>query len=105
MLFLYSDEWSQKGWGYIAQVKSLHERGLLGPPGGASDCSIILKAKHNEFSDTSMLMPTWLGRATGMTGERSPIHTANEIAERTRDFIKENSKRKLESRESNFVGN
>ena len=40
-----------------------------------------------------------------MTGERSPIHTANEIAERTRDFIKENSKRKLESRESNFVGN
>jgi hypothetical protein len=32
-------------------------------------------------------MPTWLSRATGVQGIRSPIDTAEEIAEKTRIFL------------------
>jgi hypothetical protein len=34
-----------------------------------------------------MLTPTWLTRATGVQGVRSPIDTAEEIAEKTRIFV------------------
>ena len=72
MLFLYSEEWTEKGWGAYHEIKELHARQALGPTGGTSDVGVISKSKHQEFSDTCMLTPTWLARATGLTGERNP---------------------------------
>ena len=87
MLFLYSDEWAEKGWGACKQVKSLHERQELGPKNGTSEVGVIQKSKHSEFSDMCMLTPVWLARATGLTGQRNPHDTAEEIACRTIQFL------------------
>eukprot|EP00571_Detonula_confervacea_P013389 CAMPEP_0172302194 /NCGR_PEP_ID=MMETSP1058-20130122/3939_1 /TAXON_ID=83371 /ORGANISM="Detonula confervacea, Strain CCMP 353" /LENGTH=466 /DNA_ID=CAMNT_0013012585 /DNA_START=362 /DNA_END=1763 /DNA_ORIENTATION=- len=87
MLFLYSEEWATKGWGAYQEVKSMHERQELGPTNGTSEVGVIRKANHQEFSDTCMLTPLWLARATGLTGERNPHETAEEIACRTVQFL------------------
>ncbi|KAL7553403.1 hypothetical protein ACHAWF_016705 [Thalassiosira exigua] len=87
MLFLYSEEWAEKGWGAYHQIKELHDRQKLGPKGGTSEVGVISKAKHQEFSDTCMLTPLWLARATGLTGERNPHDTAEEIGLRTVNFL------------------
>ena len=94
MLFLYSDEWAKLGWGGFPQIKDMHERGVLGPKEGTSDVGVIQKAKHQEFSDTCMLTPIWLARATGLTGERNPHETAAEIGARTLDFLQSARRRK-----------
>lgn len=88
MLFLYSEEWAEVGWGAYEQIKSMHKCNKLGPENGTmSEVGVIKKAKHQEFSDTCMLTPLWLARATGLTGERNPHDTAEEIADRTIDFL------------------
>ena len=87
MLILYSDQWAEKGWESIKKVKDMHERQLLGPKNGTSDVGVIKKAAHQEFSDTCMLIPLWLARPTGVTGQRNPIETAEEIACRTMEFL------------------
>ena len=94
MLFLYSDEWAKLGWGGFPQIKDMHERGVLGPKEGTSGVGVIKKAKHQEFSDTCMLTPIWLARATGLTGERNPHETAAEIGDRTLDFLQSTRGRK-----------
>ena len=87
MLYLYSDEWATLNWGAFSLIKSMHENCVLGPKQGTTDVGVIQKAKHQEFSDSCMLTPTWLARATGLTGERNPHETAAEIATRTLEFL------------------
>mmetsp|Transcript_41283 Transcript_41283/g.62593 ORF Transcript_41283/g.62593 Transcript_41283/m.62593 type:complete len:133 (+) Transcript_41283:96-494(+) len=80
----------KKGWGSTKQIEDLHKRGELGPKEegvSASDYGVIADATHIEFSDCSMLTPTWIGRASGNCGKRSPHDTAQEIASRTILFL------------------
>jgi hypothetical protein len=65
----------------------MHRAGRLGIENGNSIFGVIDGAHHTEFSDSSILMPLWLARATGVTGQRNPIDTAKEIAQETRAFI------------------
>ena len=87
MLLLFSNEWHTKEWGYIPVFKDMDERKQLGPKGGVSRVQVIDGANHNEFSDTSMLTPTWLAREVGLTGPRNPLDTAWDIHEATMDFL------------------
>ena len=84
MLFLNSHEWHSKGWCDV--MEEMHQKGRLGRQPG-SEFVVIEAAHHNEFSDTSLLTPTWLARAVGATGKKKPADTAHEIATRTRSFI------------------
>jgi platelet-activating factor acetylhydrolase len=87
LLFLYSEEWVLQNWESIRVIRELHEKGRLGKPDGVSSYDVILGTHHLEFSDTSMLTPVWLGRASGTCGKRNPCETALEIALKTRAFI------------------
>lgn len=88
LLFLYSHEWKQKGWGGSPYIFDMQKRGQLGPKKyNLSECLYIHHSNHSEFSDSCMKTPLWLGRATGMTGVRNPHETAKEIADRTSDFL------------------
>jgi dienelactone hydrolase len=96
MLILFSHEWETKKWGGVDVLLDMHERGRFGPAGsGASQVAVIAGAHHSEFSDTCMLTPTWLARATGITGERNPLETALEIHQHTLSFLKALRKNKL----------
>ena len=86
MLFLYCDEWAKVNWGSYKRIKGMFERNEIARD-GASDFGVIKEAKHQEFSDTCMLTPLWLARATGLTGVRNPNETAEEIAARTVEFL------------------
>jgi hypothetical protein len=68
-------------------IEYMHQRGELGPKNGVSHFGVIKDAHHTEFSDTSLLTPLWLARSVGVTGKRNPRDTAEEIKERTVDFI------------------
>ena len=96
MLYLYSDEWAQLGWGAFSLIKSMHAHGALGPKQGTTDVGVVQKAKHQEFSDSCMLTPIWLARATGLTGERNPHETAAEIGARTLEFLEATRKQRKE---------
>lgn len=85
MLFLYSDEWKQKAWGGVDLIEYMHQTGELGAD--TSDFGVIQDAHHTEFSDTSMMTPLWLARSVGVTGKRNPRDTAEEILNRTVDFL------------------
>ena len=87
MLILYSSEWHEKKWGGVDALSDMYERGQFGPPNGSSKVAVIAGAHHNEFSDTCLLTPVWLARATGITGQRSPIETAEEIHSHTISFL------------------
>jgi dienelactone hydrolase len=88
MLFLFSEEWVLQKWESILVLRELHDTGRLGKPGGVSSFDVILGTQHPEFSDTSMMTPVWLGRASGTCGKRDPCDTALEIAEKTLAFLK-----------------
>ena len=96
MLYLYSDEWADLGWGAFSLIKSMHAHGVLGPKHGTTDVGVIQKAKHQEFSDSCMLTPIWLARATGLTGERNPHETAAEIGARTLEFLEATREKRRE---------
>jgi dienelactone hydrolase len=87
MLLLFSNEWRNISFCDCDLVEEMFAAGRLGPKDGSSSYSVISKAHHQEFSDTNMLMPTWLSRGTGAQGSRSPIDTAEEIADKTRTFL------------------
>jgi platelet-activating factor acetylhydrolase len=87
MLVLSSNEWRDKGWGECHIIEDMHRAGRLGPKNGNSSFSVVKGAHHTEFSDTSILTPLWLARATGLTGQRNPLDTAKEISQETRAFI------------------
>ena len=76
----------------------MHEHGVIGPKQGTTDVGVIQKAKHQEFSDSCMLTPIWLARATGLTGERNPHETAAEIGARTLEFLEATRRRKRKER-------
>jgi platelet-activating factor acetylhydrolase len=88
MLILYSSEWELKKWGGVDVLSDMYARGQFGPPHGSSRVAVIDGAHHNEFSDTCLLTPVWLARATGITGKRNPIETAEEIHAYTISFLK-----------------
>lgn len=90
MLILYSSEWQEKNWGGVDALSDMYARRQFGPPNGSSRVAVIEGAHHNEFSDTCLLTPVWLARATGITGKRSPIETAEEIHSHTISFLKSN---------------
>jgi len=96
MLVLFSGEWETKDTGGVEIFKDLCERGLMGPKGGISKVKVIPGAFHQEFSDTCMLTPVWLARASNLTGSRNPLDTAREIHEATLEFL--NSFRERQSR-------
>jgi platelet-activating factor acetylhydrolase len=87
ILVLSSNEWKDKEWGSVHIIEDMHRAGRLGIENGNSIFGVIDGAHHTEFSDSSILMPLWLARATGVTGQRNPIDTAKEIAQETRAFI------------------
>lgn len=87
MLFLFSEEWVLQKWESILVLRELHDKGRLGNPGGVSSFDVILGTQHPEFSDTSMMTPVWLGRASGTCGKRDPCDSALEIAEKTLAFL------------------
>lgn len=87
-LILFSHEWHSQNWEGTQLLTDLSKRNLLGN-NAKFRVQVIDGAKHNEFSDTSMLTPTWLARATGLTGERSPLDTAWDIRKATWEFLKE----------------
>jgi hypothetical protein len=94
MLILWSHEWMSKQWSGSHILKEMHDRGLVGRAGGASRIGVVDGAHHTEFSDTSMMMPLWLARGLGVTGQRNPLTTAQEIHLQTRDFL-DDLKRKI----------
>jgi len=87
MLLLFSHEWMEKQWSGCHVLEAMHRHGRLGPKGGPSALAVIGQAHHTEFSDTCMLTPLWLARATGITGQRNPLESAKEIHERTQAFV------------------
>jgi len=89
LFFLYSHQWVKLKWGGPQFVQDLFKRAQFGRPGGPSNYGVVDKAQHSEFSDSCMKTPLWLARATGFTGPRNPIETAEEIAHRTLKFIEE----------------
>lgn len=84
VLYLFSDEWYGKNWGYCRFLEYLHKKGSLGKQ---SEFGVIAAARHNEFSDMCFLTPLWLARSLNVTGVRSPINTATEIVDRTLAFL------------------
>lgn len=95
MLFLYSHEYYKKGWGGSTCTFAMHKHGQLGPRlNNCSDCVYIHHAQHSEFSDSCMMTPLWLARAIEFTGKRNPHETAQEIADRTIDFLERVARKK-----------
>ena len=88
-LILFSHEWHSQNWEGTQLLSEMSERNLLGNGSNKFNVQVIDGAKHNEFSDTSMLTPTWLARATGLTGERPPMDTAWDVRKATWEFLKE----------------
>lgn len=100
-LLLFSHEWVRKKWAQTPLLEEMHKHGRLGSNQTMFAFDYIPGMHHTEFSDTSMLMPTWLARAVGVTGSRNPIDTAREVAERTRAFLqasRQQQHRKLTTR-------
>eukprot|EP00521_Asterionellopsis_glacialis_P014293 CAMPEP_0195302062 /NCGR_PEP_ID=MMETSP0707-20130614/30414_1 /TAXON_ID=33640 /ORGANISM="Asterionellopsis glacialis, Strain CCMP134" /LENGTH=332 /DNA_ID=CAMNT_0040365201 /DNA_START=598 /DNA_END=1596 /DNA_ORIENTATION=- len=87
LLTLYSQSWYDKNWGSSHIMECMHKRGELGLKDGLSDFGVISNADHQEFSDISFLLPTWLSRGIGMVGPRNPVDAAEEIGERTFVFL------------------
>ena len=90
MLVLWSHEWISKGTESSNILLDMYERGQFGPRDIATNVShvgVIDQAYHNEFSDTCMITPLWLARASKITGSRNPIDTAYEIHERSLNFL------------------
>ena len=94
LMFLYSHEWVLKKWGASQFVLDMYKRGKLGCLNGASECAYVFNSKHSEFSDSCMKTPLWLARAIGLTGNRNPHETSDEIASRTLVFIESARRRK-----------
>lgn len=94
MMFLYSHEWILKRWGASQFVLDMYKRGKLGRFNGVSECTFVFNSMHSEFSDSCMKTPLWLARAIGLTGNRNPHETSDEIAGRTLMFIQAARKRK-----------
>jgi hypothetical protein len=100
MLVLSSHEWFTKQWEASHILFDMHERGQFGArstlegkkqvaaaAASISHVKVIDQAFHNEFSDTCMLTPLWIARASKITGLRNPIHTAEEIHQHTLAFL------------------
>ncbi|GKY92893.1 hypothetical protein MPSEU_000258300 [Mayamaea pseudoterrestris] len=83
LLVMYSKEWQDKNWGESKIVEELYRQGRLGRPKGTSNFQVVDDSHHMEFSDVAMLTPTWLARATGQVGKRSPFDTAADIERAT----------------------
>ena len=88
-LLLFSEDWVRKEWALTPLIQEMQEHKLLGSNETLFTYDFVPGMYHNEFSDTNMLTPTWLGRAVGMTGARNPIHTAKEAAEKTTSFLQQ----------------
>lgn len=94
LMFLYSHEWILKKWGASQFVLDMYKRGKLGRFNGVSECTYVFNSNHSEFSDSCMKTPLWLARAIGLTGNRNPHETSDEIASRTMMFIDAARRRK-----------
>lgn len=82
--FLFSQEWYVKSWASSTYFEQLFRHGYLGQ---GAEFAILDGANHNEFSDMCFLTPLWLARALKVTGNRNPIHTADEVADRSLAFL------------------
>jgi platelet-activating factor acetylhydrolase len=87
IFFLFSHEWLRKGWAMIPLLLEMQEAKRLGGENTFMHVDSVEDAHHNEFSDTAMLTPVWLGRAIGLTGRRSPLLTAKDVAQKTQTFL------------------
>ncbi|CAJ1950558.1 unnamed protein product [Cylindrotheca closterium] len=88
-LILFSHEWHSQDWEGAQLLMDMSARNLLGNGSTKFQVQVIDGATHNEFSDTSMMTPTWLARATGLTGERPPMDTAWDVRKATWEFLKD----------------
>jgi len=103
ILLLYSYQ-LEKEWGEHLfkifrrdHIFDMFRRGQLGPrTNSISNCTFVFGSCHNEFADTCMMTPTWLARAIGLTGKRSPHETAQEMAGHTIHFLEEVAKKRQE---------
>ena len=93
ILFLFSEEWRRKGWAFTPLLEDMYSSSQSQlniqkkELAAVSLFQIVPGAHHNEFSDTCLLTPVWLARATGITGPRNPNDVALDIADATRDFL------------------
>ncbi len=87
ILILFSQEWRDKKWAGSDALEEMDARKRLGTDSGISACKSIPDISHNEFSDTCLMTPVWVGRATGITGKRNPVETAKEIEHITKVFL------------------
>ena len=94
MLLLFSHEWVRQKWALTPLIQEMQQQQRLGSDQTIISFDFIPHMHHNEFSDTSMLMPTWLSRGIGITGSRNPIHTAKEVAQRSRQFLEQSRRRR-----------
>ena len=89
VFLLFSHEWYRKEWAMIPLLEEMQDHQRLGSQkmGTVFSFDYVVDMHHNEFSDTSMLTPLWLARAVGLTGNRNPIDTAREVADKTSAFL------------------
>jgi platelet-activating factor acetylhydrolase len=88
-LFMFSNHWYDVDWGRCRLFEHLYKGGHLGPEG---DFCVIENSFHNDFSDMCFLIPLWLTRALKVTGDRNPVDTVNEMANRTLEFLQRQAK-------------
>jgi pimeloyl-ACP methyl ester carboxylesterase len=62
MFLLFSHEWKRKGWALIPLLEEMQEKKRLGTNHTTIRIEHVPEMHHNEFSDTSMLTPTWYVR-------------------------------------------
>eukprot|EP00816_Leptocylindrus_hargravesii_P004996 CAMPEP_0196806900 /NCGR_PEP_ID=MMETSP1362-20130617/6834_1 /TAXON_ID=163516 /ORGANISM="Leptocylindrus danicus, Strain CCMP1856" /LENGTH=469 /DNA_ID=CAMNT_0042180585 /DNA_START=107 /DNA_END=1516 /DNA_ORIENTATION=- len=94
LLFLFSEEWMKNGTGECNRIQKLYMDGHLGPIDGVSNFKFFEKSTHSTFSDCCMLTPTWIARATGLTGPGDPHDHADLIRRNTHRFIEEVEQRR-----------
>lgn len=88
VLILFSSEWYEKNWGRSDVIHWMHTHGKLCQQ-CTTEVNVIWNAHHNEFSDSCLMTPIWLARQVGLTGKRNPLETAEEISNRTLNFLEQ----------------
>lgn len=85
---IYCSDWVKIKLGHSFVTIDGLNAGMLGKK-GKSEGHIISDSKHFEFSDNSLIIPTWLGTSLGFTfGD--PVRVAAEVGRKTKSFLDRN---------------
>ena len=84
LFFIYCEDWVDKNWGFSGVLFEKLEDGSLGKKG--SKGAKLVSGTHNEFSDNSVIVPMWLGKAIRNCGPE-PDKAHRVVSEMTRAFM------------------